>query len=139
MNRADPPEMPPLPVPAAGKKTAVLLVDHGSKRPEANALLAEVAALYARQTGAPIVEYAHMELAEPTIPQGFARCVARGATHVVVGLFFLSPGRHSAHDIPALAAAAATEHPGVSFAVAPPLGLDPRLVDLLRQRVEEAT
>jgi sirohydrochlorin ferrochelatase len=118
--------------------TAVLIVDHGSKRPEANALLAEVAALYARQTGTRIVEFAHMELAEPTIPQGFARCVERGARHVIVSLFFLSPGRHSAHDIPALAAAAAAEHPGVTYAVAPPLGLDARLIDLLRQRVAEA-
>ena len=37
----------------------------------------------------PIVEPAHMELAEPSIATAFARCVERGATTVVVFPYFL--------------------------------------------------
>jgi sirohydrochlorin ferrochelatase len=119
-------------------KTAVILVDHGSRRPEANAMLDAVAQLYARQAGVPIVEPAHMELAPPSIAEAFARCVARGATTVVVAQYFLSPGRHSRSDIPALVAEAAAAHPGVAWRISEPLGIDPRLADVLHARVTEA-
>ena len=36
-----------------------------------------------------------MELAEPSIEQAFDKCVAQGATFVVVHPYFLAPGRHS--------------------------------------------
>ena len=74
---------------------AILLIDHGSRRAQANALLEEVAAQVRKRVGAEtIVEPAHMELAEPSIEQGFARCVERGASMVVVHPFMLAPGRH---------------------------------------------
>ncbi len=69
-------------------------------------MLEDVASLYAAQSGVAIVEHAHMELAAPDIPAAFARCVERGAKHVVIALFFLSPGRHGMRDIPALASCA---------------------------------
>ena len=63
---------------------AILLIDHGSKRAEANEMLACMANLVQAMTGpGVIVEHAHMELAEPDIPAGFAACVARGATEVI--------------------------------------------------------
>lgn len=117
---------------------AVVLVDHGSRRPEANAMLEEVAQLYAQQTGVPIVEAAHMELAAPSIADAFGRCVARGATMVIIAQYFLSPGRHSRSDIPALAAEAAAAHPGVEWRVSEPLGLDPRLAEVVHARVAAA-
>jgi sirohydrochlorin ferrochelatase len=50
------------------------------------------------------------------------RCVAAGATHVVVAPYFLSRGRHIQDDIPALVADARAQHPGVQFSVAAPIG-----------------
>ena len=116
----------------------VIIVDHGSKRDAANSMLECVAGAYKHVTGAPIVEYAHMELAAPGIPDAFARCVAQGARHVVVALFFLSPGRHSMRDIPAMAAEAAAAHPGVTFSVTAPMGADLRLAEIMHDRVSEA-
>jgi sirohydrochlorin ferrochelatase len=78
-----------------------------------------------------------MELAEPTIAMAYARCVERGATRIVVCPFFLGPGRHWTHDIPQLTAAAAQTHPGTRYRVAPPLGIDDLLLDLLEQRLRE--
>lgn len=118
-------------------ETGVIIVDHGSRRAEANALLEEVARLYRERTGARIVEHAHMELAEPTIAEAFARCVAQGAAHVVVALYFLSPGRHSARDIPALVAKATEQFPGVPYRITESLGVDTRLIDVLHTRVQE--
>ena len=101
-------------------------------------MLVEVAQLTRERLGAAIVEHAHMELAEPTVAQAFASCVRQGAGHVVVHPYFLAPGRHSTVDIPRLAAEAAAQLPGITFAVTGPLGIDPRLIDLVAQRVVEA-
>ena len=62
----------------------IILVDHGSKRAEANDLLLEVTEMFRRDTGAAIVEPAHMELAEPSIAQAVQRCVDRGVIGIEV-------------------------------------------------------
>lgn len=115
----------------------IVLVDHGSKRDEANVMLEDVAQLFRGTTGATIVEIAHMELAEPTIAQAFARCVAQGAKRIVVHPYFLAPGRHSTSDIPRMVAEAAAAHPGVAYSVTAPLGLDSRIIELVLDRVQE--
>ncbi|MFO1019090.1 MAG: CbiX/SirB N-terminal domain-containing protein [Planctomycetales bacterium] len=118
----------------------IIIVDHGSRLPLSNALLAEVAAAFhARDPQKyPIVEPAHMELAEPTIAQAYDRCVARGAEEIVVCPYFLGPGRHWTEDIPRLVKDAAGKHPGTTWKLARPLGLDPLMLDLLHRRIEEA-
>src|SRR6187551_3044467 len=98
---------------SAPQKLGIILVDHGSRREESNDMLHDVVRNFAESSGRPIVEPAHMELAEPSIATAFARCVERGATTVVVFPYFLLPGRHWSEDIPRLAAAAAGQHPGV--------------------------
>ncbi|HUO07988.1 MAG TPA: CbiX/SirB N-terminal domain-containing protein [Phycisphaerae bacterium] len=113
----------------------LVIVDHGSKRPAANDMLLDVAAMFKRVSGTPIVEPAHMELAEPTIGQAFDKCVAQGATLVIVHPYFLSPGRHSTTDIPHLTAAAAARHPGVKFHVTQPLGLDEKIAHIMIERI----
>jgi len=119
-------------------KTAVILVDHGSVRAEANRLLEDVAEAARRARPGAAVYVAHMELAEPTIEQAFERAVADGARHVVVHPYFLGPGRHSRQDIPRMAADATARHPGVSFAVAEPLGLDERMIQVVWDRIDLA-
>ena len=82
-----------------------------------------------------VVDNWHMELAAPTIGEAFDRCVAQGATLVVVHPYFLSPGRHSTADIPRMTAEAAARHPGVRFHVTQPLGLDEKIAALMVQRI----
>jgi len=126
--------MSPIPSTAA---VGLVVVDHGSRRVESNTAHEQLVRAWAGTREYAAVEPAHMELAEPTIADAFARCVAQGATTVVVAPYFLGPGRHWDQDIPALAAAAAADHPGVRHLVSAPLGPDPRLLDLLEERVEE--
>jgi sirohydrochlorin ferrochelatase len=114
----------------------VVVVDHGSRRQESNDLLLDVVESFVNATGMPIVEPAHMELAEPSIATAFASCVARGATTVVVFPYFLLPGRHWNEDIPRLAAAAAKAHPGVRYLVTAPFGLHPLMAEVMRQRID---
>ncbi len=118
---------------------AYLLIDHGSRRAEANALLDEVVrGVKARMGASAVVELAHMELAEPTIARAFARCVERGATNVVVHPFMLAPGRHVQEDLPRMVAEAASSHAGVDFVLAAPLGAHEGVIDAVLARFEEA-
>ena len=116
----------------------IILVDHGSKKAEANQLLLDVADRFRAATGARIVEPAHMELAAPSIADAFAACVRQGAKRIVVHPYFLAPGRHSTSDIPRMAAEAAAAHPEVSYKVSEPLGLDDRLIAAAADRVRDA-
>lgn len=119
-------------------KTGIIIVDHGSRRPESNQMLEEIASLFARRFEVlyDIVEPAHMELAEPSIATAYAKCVERGATQVIVTPFFLGPGKHWTGDIPSLTAAAAKEFPHTSYHVTMPLGIDELILELLNKRVQ---
>ena len=117
------------------KKRALLLIDHGSTRDDANELLPKVARMVKEMSDFEIVCYAHMEVAEPTIQQGFDACVAAGANEVIVHPYFLGPGRHSISDIPRLVAEAAAKYSGVSYRLTEPLGLDPKIGELILKRV----
>lgn len=101
-------------------------------------MLEEFADMYRDRSGRVIVEAAHMELAEPSIATAFDRCVARGANRVVISPYFLSRGKHIQEDIPSLAAEAAARHPGVTYVVAEPIGLDPLMAQIIDARVRAA-
>lgn len=118
---------------------AFLLIDHGSRRSEANALLDEVVEkVRARLGDSAVVEPAHMEIAEPTVAQGFARCVEQGATLVVAHPFMLAPGRHVQEDLPRLMAEVASTHGGVRFVLAGPLGSHDGIIDTVVERCQAA-
>jgi sirohydrochlorin ferrochelatase len=119
-------------------QTGIIIVDHGSRRPESNQMLEEIATLFARRFQAlyDIVEPAHMELAEPSIATAYAKCAQRGATQIVVAPFFLGPGKHWTGDIPSLTAQAAIDFPHTSYHVTMPLGIDDLILELLNKRVQ---
>ena len=119
-------------------KRAVLLVDHGSRREEANSQLDALAERVRARLPDRFVQLAHMELAEPSIEQGVDACVAAGAQEIVVHPYFLGPGNHTRDDIPRLVAEATARHAGLRVAISEPLGLHDKLVDVVLARVEEA-
>lgn len=115
------------------QSSALLLVDHGSKRASANEMLSRVADMIRAKSDIPVYT-AHMEIASPTIADGMGQCVQNGAEHVIVVPFFLSPGRHATTDVPNLAAEAAAQNRNVSFEVRPPIGTHPGIVDVILDR-----
>jgi sirohydrochlorin ferrochelatase len=116
-------------------RSAILVIDHGSRAAEANESLGRMAELVrARLPAGSLVGIAHMEIAAPTVAEGVAALVAAGATEVVVVPYFLAPGRHSRADIPRLVDEARAAHPAVAFAITEPLGPHPLLADLVVAR-----
>ena len=118
---------------------AILLVDHGSRREQANALLDAVAEQVRERAPDCIVQTAHLDLAHPTIAEGIDACVAAGAGEIVVHPYFLGPGSHTTRDIPERVAATAARHPELRVRISDPLGLHAKLVDVILERVEEAS
>lgn len=118
--------------------TGIVIVDHGSRRAASNEMLEDFVAMFSKlKPQYPIVEPAHMELAEPSIEQAVRRCVERGAERVAVCPYFLSPGKHWQQDIPTLtrAAAAKARPGGVPWVVTSPIGLTPLMADVIDSRL----
>ena len=116
---------------------AILLIDHGSTRDEANEMLACMANLVQTLVGAQaVVRHAHMELAAPTIDEGIAACVAAGASEIIVFPYMLSPGKHVMRDIPRMVSTAADAHPGVEFTVTPAFGVHEKLAEVILMRAD---
>ena len=117
---------------------ALLLIAHGSRRPEANADLEHVAAeLRARGRYDP-VQVAYLELAAPTIRAGGEACVRAGTAEVILLPYFLSPGVHVREDLTEARDELAAAHPGVRFRLAEHLGLHPLLADIVDERARAA-
>lgn len=122
-------------------RRGILLVDHGSRRPEANALIESLAEVLRTKlqlhsdAGEWFVRTAHLEIEAPDIAEGVAACVSDGAERILIHPFFLVPGRHSQVDVPEQAAAAQRKHPEVEIRVTRSLGPDDKLVEIVLDRV----
>ena len=114
---------------------AILLIDHGSVKPEANHMVSCMANLLQHMVGDDVlVRHAHMELAEPLIAGGFAECVRAGATEVIAFPYMLSPGKHVTRDVPRLVAEAARAFPDVAYRVTDAFGVHEKLAELIALR-----
>lgn len=117
--------------------TAVILIAHGSRRPEANDDVRQLAQELTALDEYALVEVAYLELAAPAIPEAAATCVARGARRVLLMPYFLSAGTHVVDDLRTLRIELAGSHPGITFELCPPLGLHPRMLEIVRDRLHE--
>ncbi len=85
------------------------------------------------------VEAAFLELAQPDIDEGGARCVALEAKRVILLPYFLSAGIHVRCDLTEARRRLANRFPEVEFRLAEPLGRHPLLLDVVAQRAIEAS
>ena len=119
------------------KQVGVLVVGHGSRREEANDDVREAARLIARRGPFACVEPAFLEIVSPTIEEGFAELVRRGADHIIVHPYFLSPGRHTRGDIPLDVQATASKYQGITYQITEPLAAHPSVIDASVERILE--
>jgi uroporphyrin-III C-methyltransferase len=122
---------------ATEKQIGILIVGHGSRREEANEDVRVAARLIATRGAFACVEPAFLEIVNPTIEEAFAKLVSRGADHVIVHPYFLSPGRHTRGDIPRDVEAATIRHPGISYQITEPLAAHPLVIDASIERIRQ--
>jgi sirohydrochlorin ferrochelatase len=119
-------------------RNALLLIAHGSRQEEANADLHHVLEAMRRRGTFAVVEASFLELAEPDIDAGAARCVAQGAERVVLLPYFLSAGVHVRRDLADACRRLAARYPQAQFCLAEPLGRHPLLLEVVAERAREA-
>jgi sirohydrochlorin ferrochelatase len=122
---------------SAPQRTAVLVIAHGSREQSANDDLALLVKRLSGQGDYPIVEGCFLELAQPDLRAGGDRCVALGATRVLLVPYFLSAGVHLKRDLRAARDELARRHPAVEFRLGAPLGPHPLLDQLVAARIRE--
>ncbi|PLX83740.1 MAG: sirohydrochlorin cobaltochelatase [Desulfuromonas sp.] len=118
-------------------KTAILLMGHGSRVAEANNALHAVAEMVSAETGCEIVEVSFREMHSPNIQKGIDACVARGAGRIVLYPYFLFAGAHVLEDLPAEMEAATKRCPGLEMVLGKPLGVHPKLGEIVCERIGE--
>ncbi len=119
-------------------KTAILLMGHGSRIAEANRALHAIAAMVKAQTGCPVVEVSFREQHEPNIQAGIDRCVAQGARRILLYPYFLFAGAHVLEDLPGEMETAAVRYPGLELLLGRPLGIHPKLAEIVCERIGES-
>ncbi|KJS10819.1 MAG: cobalamin biosynthesis protein CbiX [Peptococcaceae bacterium BRH_c8a] len=121
-------------------KTAIIILSHGSRLPEAQATLQRITALVSSGVDEKfIVEGAALQFNQPDLPAAIARATDQGAQQVVVVPMFLYLGLHMQRDIPDILAEQKSRYPGVKISMAEHIGADPRLLDIILDRVREAS
>lgn len=120
-------------------ETAVVLLSHGSRLPEAKATL-EAYQKMVMSTGLfKIVEAASLQFNQPDLPAAMDVVVARGARRVIVVPLFLYQGMHMQHDIPELLAGEREKYPGVEIILAGNIGADERVGQIILDRIREVS
>ena len=117
---------------------AIVLLGHGSLRSASGASMIRYAARLRARGLAPIVAAAFLNYSRPTLMETAARCLARGATEVLIQPYFLIAGAYVRHDLPALVASVAAHYPDLRFTIGEALGDHPALIRLATRRVQDA-
>jgi sirohydrochlorin ferrochelatase len=119
-------------------KTAILLMAHGSRIPEANDAVREIAETVRKMTGFDIVEVSFREQHPPNIQQGIDACVTQGAERIILMPYFLYMGAHVQEDLPEEMEQARRRYPRVEFAMGRHLGVHRKLAEVVVERIAEA-
>ena len=126
-----------IPLPLPKDKVAIIIVDHGSRKKEANEQLYNLIEKYKAMTGYATVEGAHLEVLEPSIGTTFEKCVKEGATHIIAHPFFLTNGRHVLEDIPREMKEAGEKFPNIRWSISKPLGAQQLIPKLVQRSIVE--
>jgi sirohydrochlorin cobaltochelatase len=116
--------------------TAVLLVQRGSRDPEANAEVYRVARLLWEGRSFRAVEVAFSGITQPTIQEGLERCCATGVRRVLILPYFLFTGI-LVKRISQIVAQTAGDHPHCEVRIAEHLGQDHRLEELAQRMITQ--
>lgn len=117
---------------------AVLFISHGSRLPQTAEEIRAFVLRLKERTHVPIFEFAFLDVAHPTIPEGIDVCAKKGATEIIVLLNFLNAGRHVDEDIPRIVAAAQKKYPRIIFHITEPLGQHSRIADLFLDMIKKS-
>jgi len=116
----------------------LILLGHGSRRPEHSDVLEEMARLLKLEFPDLRVELAFMSLCEPNLDAIAERLIAGGASEITVLPCFLFRGIHVTEDIPGILEGLKGRFPSVRFILADTLGDPKHLSRIAKERLLRA-
>jgi sirohydrochlorin ferrochelatase len=138
-------------------KIGILLVGHGSRLPYGKDVVSKLGEMY-KQKSEYIVEVGFMNMSKPSIPAAINMLAKQGVEKIIVTPVFLAHGVHTKQDIPHILGLddgnkhsqdqghhhshneeeVEEIHFDGEIIYTEPLGADPRLVDIINDRVVNA-
>ncbi|GDY26660.1 hypothetical protein AHAT_25500 [Agarivorans sp. Toyoura001] len=102
---------------------ALLVVAHGSRRPQSNQEVVTLAeAMADKLSDYQQVHAAFLELVEPSISQKIEQCYQTGIRQIVMYPHFLAAGTHVVNDLPRIIEQAKQDYPDLHIDLQPHLG-----------------
>ncbi len=115
--------------------TGVLIVGHGSPRPQANQGFMSLAGRVAARLESQAVLPAFFSIARPSIEDQVETLVKQGVGRIVVLPYFLYTGQHVSKDIPPLIEGCRQKYPGLTIEVLPTLEDEPAIEEVVVDRL----
>lgn len=112
----------------------VLVIAHGSREKQTEETFNAVVNMAKEKVNQPI-EIAYMEFSDQNIEAGLNKLVAQGVTNVKAVPYFLFSGIHIRQDIPEEIEKFTIKNSGITVTLADTLGADPRIADVLADRI----
>jgi sirohydrochlorin ferrochelatase len=116
---------------------AVLYICHGSRVKKACEQATAFVEGCMERIPVSIQEVSFLELAEPSIEQGFKRCIERGATTVYAVPVLLLTAAHAKQDIPDELDQLRLKYPDVNIVYGRPFGVHRSITEILCERLTE--
>lgn len=117
---------------------SLIIIAHGSRRPQSNDEVRHLAKELEQRSGKRFssVGCAFLELASPSIPEAIDAAIAAGAGDLHLIPYFLSAGRHVAHDIPNEIDIKRRQYPDKVIHLHPHLGSNSGMVALILNTID---
>jgi sirohydrochlorin cobaltochelatase len=119
-------------------ETAVLLCGHGSRDPEAIEEFEIAAAALRRRLAPQDFATGYLEFAHPTIQQGLADLMARGARRILAVPGMLFAASHVKNDLPWEMNSFMAANPAIEVRLGRDLAIDPKLLAAAAERIASA-
>ena len=115
----------------------VLILAHGSRVDSTKQTIETVVSMVREKIPEMPLQIAYMEFCECDIRGGIAKLVEQGVTEIKAVPYFLFEGIHIQEDIPGEIGGILKDYPGVTLTMGRTLGADPRLAEILVDRIRE--
>lgn len=118
------------------KNSVIVLITHGSRLPDANLEVLQVAEKLQGELDRKVVP-CFLEITEPSISKGIDLALQQSPEEILVLPYFLTQGRHVQEDIPKILAEKARAYPETPIRLLDYLGKQTGMVDLLKKTIQE--
>ncbi len=115
----------------------ILVVAHGSRIKETENTLVSILGMVREKMPGVCIEHAFMEFSDQTLEKAVRALIDKSVSEIKVVPYFLFMGVHLREDIPNMIKECTAGYPNIQVVMGEPLGVDPRLADILVDRISK--